>query len=96
MLFSTISQQDPSSPTRIAAYIVSGIGFLGAGIILKSSDNRVANLTTAAGIWVSAAIGTAIGFKLYVIAIVTVIVASIGLHLIPHPARKKPQDKEIV
>ncbi|MBK8473101.1 MAG: MgtC/SapB family protein [Sphingobacteriales bacterium] len=49
-----------SSPDRIAANVVTGIGFLGAGSIFKE-ENRVSGLTTAATIWVSAALGMAIG-----------------------------------
>ncbi|TXF75158.1 MgtC/SapB family protein [Chryseobacterium sp.] len=48
-------------PTRIASYIVSGIGFLGAGVIFKEGFN-VYGLTTAGIIWIAAAIGMAIGF----------------------------------
>lgn len=60
---------DPNSPARIAAQIVSGVGFLGAGMILKSEkDGTVTNLTTAASVWFSAAIGMALGFGWYVIA----------------------------
>ncbi len=60
---------DPSSPSRIAAQVVSGVGFLGAGMILKSDkEMTVTNLTTAAGIWFSAAIGMALGFGWYLIA----------------------------
>ena len=55
-------------PTRIAAQVVTGIGFLGAGIIVFQ-DAKVRGLTTAAGIWSVAAIGVAIGFKLYAVAI---------------------------
>lgn len=51
---------DTSSPTRIAAYIVSGVGFLGGGAILKEGAN-VRGLTTAAGLWCSAAVGTLCG-----------------------------------
>jgi len=47
-------------PGRIAAGVVTGIGFLGAGTIMRSSE-RVRGLTTAASIWVSAAIGLAVG-----------------------------------
>ena len=55
-------------PSRIAAQIVVGIGFLGGGMIfLKDNDAR--GLTTAAGIWVTAAIGMAIGFGAYTVAI---------------------------
>ena len=55
-------------PTRIAAQIVTGVGFLGAGLIVFHRS-RVHGLTTAAGVWVAAAIGTVIGFKLYAIGV---------------------------
>ena len=59
-------------PTRIASYIVAGIGFLGAGTIFMSRENeRIKGLTTAATIWVMAAIGIACGAGLLVEAIVT-------------------------
>ncbi len=57
-------------PTRIAAQIVTGIGFLGAGTILFEKDrSSVIGLTTAATLWVVAAVGTAVGMGLYVEAI---------------------------
>lgn len=60
---------DPNSPARIAAQVISGVGFLGAGMILKSDkDGTVTNLTTAASVWFSAAIGMALGFGWYLIA----------------------------
>lgn len=52
------------SPDRIASNIVTGIGFLGAGVIFKE-ENRVKGLTTAAAVWVTAAIGMAIGGGYY-------------------------------
>jgi putative Mg2+ transporter-C (MgtC) family protein len=55
-------------PTRIGSTIVTGVGFLGAGMILRSGD-RVQGLTTAAGIWVAAAIGMLVAAGLFVIAI---------------------------
>ncbi len=55
-------------PTRIAAQVVSGIGFLGAGAIIQMKGS-VRGLTTAAGIWVSAAIGMVVGAGLYIFAI---------------------------
>ncbi len=59
-------------PTRIASYIVAGIGFLGAGTIFMSREGeRIKGLTTAATIWVMAAIGIACGAGLLVEAIVT-------------------------
>lgn len=54
-------------PTRVLAYIVSGIGFLGAGAILHSKRG-ISGLTTAASIWSSAGIGAACGLGLYLIA----------------------------
>lgn len=57
-------------PTRIAAQVVTGIGFLGAGLIIfDQSHSSVKGLTTAAGVWVAAAIGMAVGFGLYEISI---------------------------
>jgi putative Mg2+ transporter-C (MgtC) family protein len=52
-------------PLRVAANLVTGIGFLGAGMIVFQ-QNHVSNLTTAAGMWLSAAIGAAVGFGLYI------------------------------
>lgn len=59
-------------PTRIAAQIVVGIGFLGAGIIIFDSS-KLRGVTTAAGLWVAAAIGMAVGYKFYAVAIFTTI-----------------------
>lgn len=63
-------------PTRIASYIVAGIGFLGAGSIFFSrEEERVTGLTTAATIWVIAAIGMACGVGLLLVAVVGTILA---------------------
>lgn len=59
-------------PTRIAAQVVTGIGFLGAGLIIFHQD-RIHNLTTAATIWVVAAISMAVGIGWYVVAIVATV-----------------------
>lgn len=74
---------DPNSPARIAAQVVSGVGFLGAGMILKSEGGVVTNLTTAASVWFSAGIGMAIGFGWYLVAISAAIYAVI-VPRIPH------------
>lgn len=55
-------------PTRIAAQIVTGVGFLGAGSIMRQGE-AVRGLTTAASIWVAASLGMAIGFGYFLIAI---------------------------
>ena len=52
-------------PTRIAAQVVSGIGFLAAGTILVTKNNQVRGLTTAAGLWAAAALGLAVGCGFY-------------------------------
>ena len=103
MIFTYLSALvDPNSTSRIAAQIVTGIGFLGAGIILKdeifdkkdtvdSSHTKVLNLTTAASIWFSGAIGMAIGFNFYFIALVSIAFAV----LVPRiPRVGKRGDKE--
>jgi putative Mg2+ transporter-C (MgtC) family protein len=83
-LFTFISQAiDPNSPARIAAQVVSGVGFLGAGMILKSEGNKVKNLTTAAAVWFAAAIGMVIGFGWYLIAAMGT-VYSVIVPRIPH------------
>ncbi|RKY28485.1 MAG: hypothetical protein DRP61_01605 [Candidatus Omnitrophota bacterium] len=62
----------PLDPARIAAGVVTGIGFLGAGTIIRSPQ-EVKGLTTAASIWVSAGIGLAIGCGLYFASFLTTI-----------------------
>lgn len=57
-------------PGRMAAQVVSGIGFLGAGTIITTRHNRVTGLTTAAGLWAVASIGMALGIGYYAGAIV--------------------------
>lgn len=86
-LFTFISTvADPNSPARIAAQVVSGVGFLGAGMILKSENNTVRNLTTAAAIWFAAAVGMAVGIGWYVIAMIASVYAVI-VPRIPHVKR---------
>lgn len=69
--FSLISlHAAPSDPSRIAAQVVTGIGFLGAGVILQVRG-KIAGLTTAATLWATAAIGMACAFGMYVLAALT-------------------------
>jgi putative Mg2+ transporter-C (MgtC) family protein len=66
--------------SRVAAQVVSGIGFIGAGtIIFHKSENVVRGLTTAAGLWVTAAIGLACGGGLYILAVASTFLVLIGL-----------------
>jgi putative Mg2+ transporter-C (MgtC) family protein len=70
------------SPDRIAAQVVTGIGFLGAGAILRSGEN-IHGLTTAATIWVNAAIGMAAGLGSYTVATVAAAITLGVLALMP-------------
>ena len=94
MLFTFLSLQiEPDHSSRIAAQIVTGIGFLGAGLILKEGTT-VRNLTTAASLWFAAAIGMAFGFGFYIVGIVSAFVAILILH-VPHLVSPKTKDCEI-
>lgn len=74
-----------SDPARLGAQVISGIGFLGVGTIITTKTHRVRGLTTAAGLWTSACLGTAIGIGFYEAAAVgtaVVIVAMIAFQRI--------------
>jgi putative Mg2+ transporter-C (MgtC) family protein len=90
MIFTYLSAQvDPNSTSRIAAQIVTGIGFLGAGMILKSeATEKITNLTTAAAVWFAAAIGMAIGYNFYFVALVAIAFAVL-VPRIPHISKLK-------
>jgi putative Mg2+ transporter-C (MgtC) family protein len=64
---------------RVAAGVVTGIGFLGAGMILKKEGVRIEGLTTAAGIWAVGAIGLAIGAGMYLLGIVAAVLVGLIL-----------------
>jgi putative Mg2+ transporter-C (MgtC) family protein len=70
-----------ADPSRVAAGIVTGIGFLGAGAIIRRGEGVIKGLTTAATIWVAAGIGMAAGTGLYLIAVVTTAVVLVVLLL---------------
>ncbi len=71
-----------SDPSRVAAGVVVGVGFLGAGVILHREGGIVAGLTTAATIWVMAGIGLAAGAGLYIISAVAAAIV-LGVLIIP-------------
>lgn len=74
-----------SDPERIAAQVVSGVGFIGAGTILANQKNRsVRGLTTAAGLWAVAAIGLVVGAGYLVLAIVATVLIFVVLSLFIH------------
>ena len=64
-----------SDTSRVAAGVVTGLGFLGAGTILKGGDTQVRGLTTAAGMWAVGAIGLAIGSGRYFLGLATAMIA---------------------
>ncbi len=70
--------------SRVAAQIVTGVGFLGAGTILRSGGS-ISGLTTAATIWATAAIGMAVGSGLYIAAVAGTIIILIILYLFSPP-----------
>ena len=59
--------------SRIPAQVISGIGFLGAGMIILKSNNVITGLTTAAGVWTTATIGIAVGYGYYIGAIIVTV-----------------------
>ena len=73
-------QLGPVDPSRIAAGVVTGVGFLGAGAVMRSGAS-VHGLTTAASIWAVAAIGLAVGAGLYVVGIMGTAVVVLVLFL---------------
>lgn len=80
--------------TRVMQGIVSGIGFLGAGAILRSRDNsRVEGLTTAASIWMTAAIGMAAGIGQEIVALVTTLVARLVVGAVPRVIGTTPSHR---
>lgn len=76
-------------PSRIAAQVVSGIGFIGAGTIVLTKHNIIDGLTTATGLWVSAAVGLAIGGGLYVLGIISTIGILLIYTVVSHLDRHK-------
>jgi len=85
-LFTTMSimiaEEHGGTPDRIAAQIVTGIGFLGAGAIMRIGKS-VHGMTTAATIWVNAAIGMAVGSGAYAVAATTTMITMIVLLVLP-------------
>lgn len=80
-------------PSRIASCVVTGIGFIGAGTIFQSG-NSVRGLTTAASIWVCAAIGLAVGAGLYYVATVATVLSIIVIQLLQIVEQKYLRENE--
>jgi putative Mg2+ transporter-C (MgtC) family protein len=93
VLVSQMYAQGVVDPSRIAAQVVAGIGFLCAGLVIFHHE-RIQGLTTAAGVWVAAGIGIAAGYGFYGLAVIatilTLIVFTVVLWL-EHPLRRDRQ-----
>lgn len=87
-------------PLRLAAQIVSGIGFLGAGVILRRGNDSISGLTTAAMIWGAAGIGIAVGAGFFIEAFVGVTLLIISVEFMPYLMKivgpKQLREKEIM
>lgn len=95
-MFTIINAHVPnlSDHTRIVSNIVTGIGFLGAGIIFRDAGNGlITGLTTAATLWATAAIGVAAGFGMYVISLFSTITLFLLLYLKNAPFIKRLKSK---
>lgn len=85
-----------SDPLRISAQVISGIGFLGVGTILVKEHDHITGLTTAAGLWTTAAIGIACGFGFYMGALLgTLMVAVTSAILFKFEARGRKKNRKI-
>ncbi|WP_417899199.1 MgtC/SapB family protein [Bacillus haimaensis] len=89
----------PMDPGRIPSYVISGIGFLGAGVIMRRSNEAISGLTTAALVLASAGIGITIGAGFFIEALTGVIFIILGVKVIPSLfdviGPKKLKEKEI-
>ena len=80
-------------PSRVAAQVISGIGFLGAGTILFFRQRVIRGLTTAASLWTIAAVGLAIGGGLYVAAVTTTVIVLVILAAVKPLERRLFQNR---
>ncbi|WP_110113702.1 MgtC/SapB family protein [Bacillus sp. CGMCC 1.16541] len=89
----------PMDPGRIPSYVISGIGFLGAGVILRRSNEAISGLTTAALVLASAAMGITIGAGFYIEALLGVLFIIFGIKVLPpvfeRIGPKKLKEREI-
>lgn len=89
LYYSSMIGTSSLDPSRILGQIVMGIGFLGAGtIIFQKQEGRVKGLTTAAMMWITSAIGAAIGLQFYQLAIFTTLLI-VGLSFLIIPLEKR-------
>lgn len=75
--------------TRLSAQVVSGIGFLGVGMIIVKNNNIITGLTTAAGVWTTAIIGIAIGYGFYIMSAIVTALLLIALIVVAQFEKKR-------
>ncbi|MBP6123400.1 MULTISPECIES: MgtC/SapB family protein [Providencia] len=93
--YAGISDNIRSDPMRLAAQIISGIGFLGAGVIMHRSDDAISGLTTAAIVWASAGIGIASGNGFYLHALAVTLLFFIAIWLSPQVLLFQAKSKKL-
>ena len=81
--YAQVSDNIRTDPMRLAAQVISGIGFLGAGVILHKKNDAISGLTTAAIIWAAAAIGVATGAGFIFDAIIATLMILIAIRISP-------------
>jgi putative Mg2+ transporter-C (MgtC) family protein len=96
LLSEYIAGGDPNAAARVVQGIAAGVGFLGAGTILKNSDrDQIKGLTTASSIWLAAALGSVAGFGRYELMVAALIVAIVVLAVLkPFGEKLGPPDEE--
>jgi putative Mg2+ transporter-C (MgtC) family protein len=75
--------------TRLSAQVVSGIGFLGVGMIIVKNNNIITGLTTAAGVWTTAIIGIAIGYGFYIMSAIVTVLLLVALIVVAQFEKKR-------
>lgn len=90
-----LSKEMGGDAMRISAQVVSGIGFLGAGMIIIKNDNVVSGLTTAAGIWATSIVGIALGYGFYAGAVIVSVLMFLSTVLLARFERTKRRTEAI-
>ena len=81
-----------ADPMRVAAQVISGIGFLGVGTIIVRNRSQVTGLTTAAGLWATGSIGIAIGIGFYIAALLSFLIVFLTITLLIHLEKKSKKN----
>ncbi|EIJ69147.1 MgtC/SapB family protein [Pasteurella bettyae] len=97
--YAGVSDNIRTDPMRLAAQVISGIGFLGAGVILRKNNDAISGLTTAAIIWAAAGIGIATGAGFFFDAVIATLMILVAIRLSPYVMKlahnRRPPEKEV-